>query len=216
MHRTLVIGGLLALSAIAPSTAAADHDGTHGLVRTTFPGGEDPGLPFYARVELLPPYVFNDGEWAAVVWYRDPTCVPEDFNLITVFDYERAFGCELTVRGSSLWHGAMFNGAPKQVHLTGDHVPVWFVPWSEVRDRATEGGELTLRQLSAMSGVVRGHADRYTEHLHPHPDPAIGGGGHPNPAMVIDASGTLEGGGDFGLHISWIRDEVRSVVIDLG
>lgn len=186
-----------------------------GLVSTSWPTAEDPGMPFYARVELLPPFVFNDGEWAAVVFYRDPGCVPTDFNLISVFDVPGAFTCPHTVRGTSLWNGAPFAGAPRHINIEGNGaVPVWFVPWEAVRARAKADGVLTVADLSAIDGLLVGHADRYTETLHPHPDPALGGGGHPNPKMIIDATGQLGDGRDFKLHISWVRDVVRSIRID--
>lgn len=207
---------LLALLA-APAGATSDD----GLVRTSWPSAEDPGIPFYARVELLPPFVFNDGDWAAVVFYRDPACVPADFNLISVFDLPSgesspgAFGCPHTVHGTSLWNGAAFAGAPRHITIRGNGaVPVWFVPWETVRDQAHDDGVLTIADLSAIDDLVVGYADHYTETLQPHADPAFGGGGHPNPKMIIDAAGQLDDGRDFGLHIAWVRDEVRSIEID--
>ena len=206
------------VSADAPdSTGAVDASGsaTNGLVATSWPSAGDPGMPFYARVELLPPYVFNDGDWAAIVFYRDPGCVPTDFNLILTFDVPGAFTCPHTVSGRSLWNGAPFAGAPRHVNIEGNGaVPVWFVPWEAVRDQAKADGLLTVADLSAIDGLLVGYADRYTETLHPHPDPAFGGGGHPNPKMIIDATGQLGDGRDFKLHISWIRDVVRSIQID--
>ncbi|HEX6269322.1 MAG TPA: hypothetical protein VFZ43_03735 [Anaerolineales bacterium] len=190
--------------------AAADE----GLVRTTWPSGEDPGMPFYARVELLPPFIFNDGEWAAIVFYREPSCVPEMFNLITVFDVPAAFSCPHTVHGSSLWHGAIFNGAPKSISIKGNGaVPVWFVPWEAVKDQARADGVLTITNLEQIEGKLVGYADRYTETLQPHPDPAFGGGGHPNPKMIVNAQGQLEDGRQFNLHITWVHDEVQAIKI---
>ena len=207
MLTTLV---LVAALAIRPTTAAGE-----GLIRTQWPSGEDPGMPFYARVELLPPFIFNDGEWAAIVFYRDPGCVPPDFNLILVFDFARAFGCPHTVRGFSLWDGAIFNGAPKKIHISGNGaVPVWFVPWDAVKDEARADGNLTVAGLQQIEGLLVGYADQYTEELQPHPDPTIGGGGHPNPKMIVHAHGELEDGRRFMLHISWVRDVVRAMNIE--
>lgn len=214
MKMTSLISAIIILFAVfaalaGSSSVAADE----GLVRTTWPSQDDPGIPFYARVELLPPYIFNNGEWAAVVFYRNPDCVPEEFNLISVFDIPRAFGCEHTVHGTSLWHEP-FVGAPKIIHISGNGaVPVWFVPWDAVKDQAHAGGELTLADLKDIEGRLVGHADRYTETLHPHPDPNLGGGGHPNPKMIVDANGQLDDGRAFKLHISWVRDEVQGVQI---
>ncbi|MGD2026217.1 MAG: hypothetical protein PVI99_00255 [Anaerolineales bacterium] len=205
---------LLAVTLIAvlawSQTAVADD----GLVRSTWPTAEDPGMPFYARVELLPPYIFNDGEWAAIVFYREPGCVPADFNLVSFYDIPSAFFCPHTVHGSSLWQGEVFNGAPKASFITGNGaVPVWFVPWEAVKDQAKPDGVLTITDLQEIEGLLVGYADTYSEELHPHPDPAIGGGGHPNPKMIVNANGQLEDGRQFMLHINWVRDEVQAIQI---
>lgn len=209
--RTGIIIILALVVALAWSQIAAADE---GLVRTTWPSGEDPGMPFYARVELLPPFIFNDGKWAAIVFYREPSCVPEMFNLITVFDVPAAFSCPHTVYGSSLWHGAVFNGAPKNISIKGNGaVPVWFVPWDAVKDQARVDGVLTITDLEQIEGKLVGYADRYTETLQPHPDPAFGGGGHPNPKMIVNAQGQLGDGRQFNLHITWVHDEVQAIKI---
>lgn len=209
--RIAVILTFTLVVAIVWSQTAMAND---GLVRTTWPSAEDPGMPFYARVELLPPFIFNDGEWAAVIFYREPGCVPTAFNLISVFDVPAAFSCPHTVHGSSLWHGAIFNGAPKVITISGNGaVPIWFVPWEAVKDQAKASGVLTIADLQQIEGRLVGSAARYTETLQPHPDPAFGGGGHPNPKMIVNARGQLEDGRQFNLHITWVHDEVQSIQI---
>lgn len=185
-----------------------------GLVRTTWPSAEDPGPPFYARIEPAPPHVYNDGEWAAIVFYRDPGCVPGGFNLLSFFDAPAAFDCRLTVHGASLWQDAPFNGAPKIVTSSGDGaVPVWFVPVDAI-DQALQDGVLTIGELAGLEGLLVGHADHFNETLHPHPlPPELGGGGHPNPKLILDAHGRLEDGRRFKLHITSVNDEVRAIQI---
>jgi len=52
--------------------------------------GDSPGPPFYARTDLVSGvFRFHTDEWAAVVCYRAPDCVPSEFNLLT-------FPCSLT------------------------------------------------------------------------------------------------------------------------
>lgn len=92
-------------------------------------------------------------------------------------------------------------------------VPVWFVPWEEVAAMAQPGGILTKSDLMAIEDLVIGYASRYSERLQPHSDPAFGGGGHPNPKMIVTAGGLMEDGRRFDLHISWINDVVRSIDI---
>lgn len=211
---SLLSGIIIVLAMAAALTSSRPATADEGLVRTTWPSAEDPGMPFYARVELLPPYIFNDGQWAAVIFYRNPACVPGDFNLISVFDIPAAFSCPHTVQGSSLWHGAILNGAPKIITISGSGaVPVWFVPWDAVKDQAKADGVLTKNDLLQVDGRLVGHANHYAETLHPHPDPAFGGGGHPNPKMIVDAQGQLQDGRDFSLHITWVHDEVQSIQI---
>jgi hypothetical protein len=206
-----ILFALILVVAIAWSQTAAAGD---GLVRTTWPSAEDPGLPFYARVELLPPFVFNDGEWAAIIFYRDPGCVPANFNLISVFDIPAAFFCPLNVQGASLWHGEVFAGAPKIITTSGTGaVPIWFVPWDAVKHQARPDGVLTIADLEQIEGRLVGYADQYAETLHPHSDPAFGGGGHQNPKMIVNAQGPLEDGRQFNLHITWVKDEIQSTQI---
>lgn len=76
MHLVHLVIGVVAALGLGPVTAAA---GDGGLVRTTWPSPDDLGMPFYARVELFPPFIFNDGEWAAIIFYRQPECVPAEF-----------------------------------------------------------------------------------------------------------------------------------------
>jgi hypothetical protein len=194
--------------------AACQAQAQNGLVKTEWPTMEDPGIPFYARVEIYEPYIFNDGEWAAIIFYRDPACVPDDFNLLTLLDVPWVFGCPHTVNGVSLWNGAAFNGAPKVINMTGNgQVPIWFVPWDDVKSEARPDGVLTMNDLMDIEDLSIGYASRFNERLQPHSDPAFGGGGHPNPKMIVTASGLMEDGRSFDLHIAWINDVVRSIDI---
>lgn len=206
----------LALSTAVAGAGACTGGGDDDAVTTAWPSEEDPGMPFYARVELLPPYIFNDGTWAAIVFYRDPSCVPDGFNLISVFDAPAAFSCPHTVHGTSTWDGEVNNGAPTHVEIIGDGaVPVWFVPWTAVEDQARADGVLTVADLEQIDGLLVGHADQYTEDLRPHPVPAIGGGGSADPGMIVAASGQLDDGGQFRLQISWADDQVEAIEIAL-
>ncbi len=185
-----------------------------GLISTHWPSADDPGMPFYARVELLPPYVFNDGEWAAIIFYREPSCVPANFNLIQFFDVPGAFFCPHTVQGHSLWDGSNMMVPPKIINITElASVPVWFVPWEAVQSEANAGGVITRASLEATPGLIKGYASHYKERLHPHPDFA-GQGGNKNPKMIVTAKGDLEDGREFGLQIAWINDVVTNIRID--
>jgi hypothetical protein len=210
----LIIGIVLALGLAVGLAWSQVLAADNGLVRTEWPSAGDPGPPFYARTDDVTHFVFYDGEWAAIVFYRDPGCVPVGFNLLQFFDAPAAFGCVLTTQGSSLWQGEAFLGAPK-IATVGEAgpVPVWFVPVEAVR-QATQDGVLTIGELAALDGLLVGYADQFHETLHPHPlPPELGGGGHPNPKLILDAHGQLEDGRQFNLHITQVKDEVQAIQI---
>jgi hypothetical protein len=181
-RRGALLGAAAAL-AVVMSAQSASAD-----VNLTVPG-ESPGVPAYARVE--PGGVFHTGQWAAVPFYRLPTCVPEDFNLMTFFDVPRAFGCPLTVSGHEVWdNGPGQEPAPNLAVLRGTGVPVWFASADEVQ-AAMSDGVLTIAELSGLDSLVIGTADRYQEVL------------HPNERIVINAGGTLSDGRSFRLHATY-------------
>jgi len=205
-----------ALTAELPDAASAHAQsaGSNGLVRSTWPSAEDPGMPFYTRVEPSPPHVYSDGEWAVIPFYRDPDCVPGGFNLLNFFDPPAAFGCAPTVSGHSLWHGAVGNGAPKHVVSRGmGSVPVWFVPQTAMVD-ALSDGVLTIGEIEGLPGLVKGSAGTFDEVLHPHPlPPMLGGGGHPVPKTLLNARGTLEDGRSFAVNLTRVNDGTPNVRI---
>lgn len=182
-----------------------------GLVRTTWPSAEDPGPPFYARMDHVTPVFVADG-WAVIAFYRDPDCIPADFNLLAFFDPPIAFGCELTVEGSSLYQGEALVGAPKVAHTQGTGaVPFWFIPAGAVLE-AIGDGVLTIGELAALPGRMVGNAIHFNELLHPNPlPPFLGGGGHPNPKLILDADGVLADGRRFKYHVTRLDPEIRTI-----
>jgi hypothetical protein len=207
MRQTSILVGLMVVMIVAcgeqPLAVPEAELAAARTVRTVGPGPDDPGMPFYARLEP-DRTIFHDGGWAAVVFYRDPACVPEEFNLFDFFDAPAAFGCTQLVRNASIWSHGFGVGAPKIVTAVGlGAVPVWFVPAAALL-AAAEAGELTVGSLAAMTGLVIGYADRFNEVLHPHPlpvPPPLEGGGHPNPKITITAHGTTDDGRAFQLQI---------------
>jgi hypothetical protein len=212
LRKSLILLGLSLAVAACERTTTAPPDVMHageaaslsqaagqGLVRTTFPSAEDPGIPFYARI--YDDYIAIVDGWAVVSFYRDPGCVPADFNLLAFFDVPAAFGCPHTVEGFSLWHGAPFAGSPKIVQTQGTGaVPYWFIPAEAVLE-VIQDGVLTIGELAALPGRLVGHASHFTETLHPDPDP-VGGGGHPIDKLIQNAHGTLTDGRRFQYHVA--------------
>jgi hypothetical protein len=199
------------------ATLLASAANAQRLVRT-----DDVGGPFYARIVPVPPHIYADDGWVGIAFYRDPSCVPEDFNLLDFFDLVEAFPdgpprpilCTLLVQGHSLWHGAPGNGAPHTVVSQGaGPVPVWFALEQEVL-AAMADGDLTMAELQAMASLIRGEAHHFNELLHPHGIPGqANSGGHIAPKIVLNAHGTLQDGRGFQFHITDVDGGARNVRI---
>ena len=212
-RKLLIIGVVLTIGLAAAIAGSQVSAANNDLVRTDWPSAEDPGPPFYARTDHVPPFVFNDGEWAAIIFYRDPSCVPANFNLIQFFDLPAAFGCAPVTHGYSLWQEVL-TGAPKITKTSGNGaVPIWFAP-VEAINQITQDGDLTIRELEGLEGLLIGYANQFDETLQPHSlPPEMGGGGHPTPKLVLDAKGQLEDGRQFNLHITQVQDELKALQI---
>jgi hypothetical protein len=95
---------------------------------------DSPGIPAYARTDR--PFVFHTDQWAAIVFYRAPDCVPGDVNLLNFPDFG-AFTCPLNVSGFERWdNGLGIDAGPRHTVSSGLSVPVWFVPWPAFRPRS--------------------------------------------------------------------------------
>jgi hypothetical protein len=198
MKNQTLLAALLALSSvISTSTVRA-------AIRLEVPEDNEP--PFYARIHgsefIGTEGIFHTEEWAAIVFYRDPGCVPEDFNLLSFFDFSllavpQPERCPLTVEGFEIWPAPPGPGvAPIQTKLWGlGAVPVWFVSWPEMQSLLADR-IVTVGELESAATLLKGDADFFTETLHP---PARGPiteaaqVGH----ITINASGELEDGRRF-------------------
>jgi hypothetical protein len=155
------------------------------------------GPPFYARIEFAsvdPAIVPNNGEWAAIVIYRQEHCIPEHFNLLEVFDAPAAFGCPLnSIGGYEVWQNAPgVDPAPIHSRLVGQGpVPVWFVRHAEFQD-AIDDGVLTLAELRALPSLREGATDFYDELLRPSQI-------NERPLLHIQAQGRFTDGSRFRL-----------------
>jgi hypothetical protein len=201
----------------ATATVLASAADPQRMVRT-----DDVGGPFYARIVPVPPHIYADDGWVGIAFYRDPSCVPGDFNLLDFFDLVEAFPdgpprpilCTLLVQGHSLWHGAPGTGAPHTVVSKGaGPVPVWFALEQEVL-AAMADGDLTMAELQGLGSLVKGETHHFNELLHPHGITGqASGGGHPAPKIVLNAHGTLYDGRGFQFHITAVDGGARNVRI---
>ena len=176
--RKFIAGGFLVVLLVAagmltiPSASAKFYD----------EDGEQ--LPFYARIEHNE--IFHDDDWAVIVFYRSPDCIPDGFNLLDQFDFG-AFGCASTVEGFALKDDDIEGQVPTQVKLYGlGAVPVWFVEWGEFQD-AIVGG-LTIVELEGLDSLRKGTASTYNETIHPFQS-------NKNGMIQFAGNGTLDGSG---------------------
>lgn len=140
---------------------------------------------------FLQPGVIQDGEWAALVFYRSPASVPLDFNLMDWFDPDLV-DSPMLVSGFAVWPGDEPVGFPQSTQLKGlGAVPIWFVRWPELQE-AMADGVLTILELASLESLQVGTAESFEEQLHFGPP-------HPTSHSTVRASGTLEGGGSFQL-----------------
>lgn len=161
--------------------------------RVTYPRRDGTGLPD-SRQSLCGSHCGLFG--SSLVFYRNPTCVPNGFNLFDFYDIPGAFVSAPTVDGFSLHTEPMGMTPPKISQLNGDEVPIWFVPWASQFQDAVSSGVLTMAQLEAMDGLVKGIATNYKEHL-------TSVENHPKPTINITARGCIIGGGSFRYDVNW-------------
>lgn len=156
------------------------------------------GPPFYARIEFAsvdPALVPNNGEWAAVVLYRQLSCIPPSFNLLQVFDVPRAFSCPLNdMGGYEVYRNAPgVDPAPTWSRLIGrSNVPVLFVRHTEFV-AAVADGVLTLPELRALPSAKMGNATQFNELLRPSQSNAT-------PLLHITAQGRFADNSGFRLR----------------
>ena len=184
--RQRFIGLAICLAAFALGTAA------QAQIRLDVP--EDRQPPGYANFGqgFLP----HTEEWAVVIFYRTPACVPADFNLLDFFDAPpRPFSCALHIEGFTLWRSLDDPYAAEIIlHGTGA-VPVWFVRWPELQ-AAIADGVLTIGELAALPSLLTGSASFFLESIRNDIVQQRGG----NEALI--ASGTLTDGRSFQVEIT--------------
>jgi hypothetical protein len=195
----LAVAGLVAVSAI----------GLQANILLQFSPALGGGVPAYARIERVDGHVLvhNDGRWAAISFFRQPSCVPAGFNLLDFFDAPRAFECELTMEGFEIWrNGPWADVSPIQTVSFGlGAVPIWFVRVDEL-EGALADDVLTVAELEACATVRKGLATYFKETLHP-------SGGAQQTKTEVVARGTLPSGESFLFQAEETHNELKHVLI---
>ena len=124
---------------------------------------EDQQPPYYATIDRG--FMPHTEEWAVVIFYRTPECVPADFNLLDFFDPPpRPFLCALQIEGHSNWR-SVDDPFPADIHLQGTGaVPLWFVRWPELQ-AAVADDKLTVAELSALPSLLIGSASFFNHSI---------------------------------------------------
>ncbi len=199
---TRVVRLLLALAAL---TALLPASKAGAATRLDVPE-ESPGAPYYARLGG-PTIAPHTAQWAAIVFYRNPACVPSSFNLMSFFAGPAAFGCPLTVEGFEIWeNGPGQDPAPRLSKLReAGPVPIWFVSWPQLQAAAADGA-LTMAELSALPSLITGVATQFSETLHPSQSNKKG-------KINIGAHGSLSDGRIFDFQLVAHDADVKHVTI---
>ncbi len=188
-HKNFVSAVWRSVLAILSGIGSVPLAGANSSADIRIPSGD---VPVYAR--LGRGEFYHDSEWAVVIFYRPPTCIPASFNLLDVFDVPAAFACKQpTTTGFEVWSvGPGLDPELKLSELRGrGAVPVWFVRWP-VLQAAVADGILTIGKLTLLQPLV-GWASTYHETLRP-------AGLVKVCSIEIDASGTLEDGRSFQVN----------------
>jgi hypothetical protein len=168
---------------------------------------QSPSGPYYARLERG--VIRSAGGRIAIAFYRDPSCVPPNFNLLNFFDFSNVpaiFNCPLTVHGFEVWkNGPQLDLAPVQSKLRGNGaVPVWFV---SVQDFEAALPGITKAELLAMPSLVQGSASFFEETLHP-------SGGAEQPMLSLVAHGLVPDGRSFIFQMTEAAGLIRQIRIE--
>ena len=158
----------------------------------TFPSPGVQGPPFYANFAAT--FMPTDGETVAIAFYREPFCIPGNFNLLVQFNPPTAFGCTLTIEGKRWWHDPTTDPFPFQIRFSGlGAVPIYFVNAEELTAAASDG-VLTIGELQTLPSLLMGVADDFHQVIHnsnqaPGAEKQSNNKGHEE----LDAHGTILG-----------------------
>jgi hypothetical protein len=131
---------------------------------------EGPVVPAYARFESVSELGFTDQKWFVIPFYRDPLCVPEDFNLLNFFDRPRAWACDDIIppyiEGFAI-RTQPPPAPPEHFYANGlPGMPVWFIDWEELQEvYNANNGVVTIGDLEAIEPRLEGVADFYVEEI---------------------------------------------------
>lgn len=188
--RLFIAAGALAIASAAFVPVAAQG----GPTIQTFPSPGVQGPPYYAN--LAAGFMPNDGLRVGIAFYRDPSCIPMNFNLLVQFNPPAAFACTLTIEGKRWWWNPATDPYPFQIRFSGlGAVPIYFVDADELAAAAADG-VVTIVELQALPSLLVGLADDFHQVIH-NSNQAAGAQKHGNEKghEELDATGMILGSG---------------------
>jgi hypothetical protein len=165
---------------------------------------ESPGIPYYVRLSRSGDGTSSSGwvvpanaDWTAIVFYRDPDCIPMDFDLGFGIDPPGpdglgAFACKPLFEGFDLRFSTLDPFLPPDYvfmrNSTAD-MPIWFVQSQEINE-LLDRGFVYLDEIEVLPSRVAGRAWQFEEQIRPF-------GPNPEATVRVTARGGLENGGQF-------------------
>jgi hypothetical protein len=159
-----------------------------------FPSPGVPGPPYYAN--FAAGFMPSDDGIVGIAFYREPSCIPANFNLLVQFNPPAAFGCMLTVEGKRWLRNPANDPFPFQIRFSGlGSVPIYFVDANELSTAAADG-VVTIAELQALPSLLIGIADDFHQVIHnSNQAPGAQKQGNNKGHEELDATGTLLGSG---------------------
>lgn len=164
---------------------------------------ESPGIPIYVRLGRQGAgwQVPRNADWTAIIFYRDPACIPAGFDLANALDLPGpegpgAFGCQPLIEGFDLRLATLDPMLPPDymyMRNSTHDFPIWFVSTTELEVLLARGF-VYLGEIEALPSRVAGQGWQFEEQLTPY------GPNNPVQGIRISARGALETGGQFKLY----------------
>jgi hypothetical protein len=176
-----------------------------GNIVISFPE-EDPGIPTYARVGPILNQFLVAGDKLVIPFYRNPQCIPENFNLMNYYDPPAAFGCELMVNGRFVIEKDAEEGQfPIMVYTTGANVPIWIVNWDSFQS-IMANGPVTITALESLD-PVKATAHLFEEYLSPRIN---------QHQVIIEANGIIaDTDQKFLFKLNHKADQIHTIVLEI-
>jgi len=160
---------------------------------------ESPGHPYYAHLSSFGDSWMAPGndEWTVIIFYRDPACIPAEFDMSVGLDFPGPQGlgflaCPATYEGYQLHFSSpdpFLNPDYLFMRNSTLEMPMWFVSTRELRE-LFERGFFQMADIETLPSRVSASAWQFEAQMEPY-------GFNPELKVRFNARGRLETGGQF-------------------